>query len=462
MSETPPPPRRRSPRLGGATSTRFKLGLAAVALALVAAIVLLARPRVPPSLVMTTGFQGGSAHQAALDYRAILARHGVRLELRTSRGAPENLARLDDPAAGVQVGFVQSGLLVGGRTFTSGLRESVAVEHPDLVALGSVFHEPLWIFHRLPGEPVLLSELAGKRIAIGGAGTATPVLLRQLLPVGGLDLAAFEAQELGGRAAVEALEAGRVDVVMVTTAASSPTVGQLAALPGVKLMSLAHAEAITRRLPWLARLTLPRGGLDAGRDLPPRDVALVSPVAALVARRDIHPAHVLMLVGAAVETHAEPGVFQREGEFPSVEHLELPVHPDARSRVVDGPSFLHRHLPFGVATVLRRLTLLLPALALLLSVLKYAPQIYAWWVSQRIYRWYGQLRTIEDELDRAGADADVSAWVARVDEVEDHVARLSTPVGWSDRVYTLREHIRFVHDKLERHRRGAEARARGG
>jgi TRAP-type uncharacterized transport system substrate-binding protein len=454
-----PPARPRRARGLSAGSTRFALAVAAVAAALLVAIVLAARPGVPRATAMATGFRSGSYHRFALDYRAILARHGIALELRETRGAPENLALLDDPASGVQAAFVQSGVLNAGRTSAEGLRESVGVEHPDLVALGSVFHEPLWIFHRLPGDPELLSELAGRRIAVGSPDTATHVLVRQLLPVAGLAAGSFEALAIGGRQAVEALGAGKADAVMLTSHESSPLLAQLAAVPGVKLMSLAHAEALTRRFPWLARLTLPRGGLDLARDFPPREITLVSPTAALVARRDLHPAIVLMLLEAAVETHSEPGTFQRLHQFPSIENLELPIDPDARKYIAEGPSLLQEHLPFAVATLVRRLTVILPAAALLFSLLKYAPRAYGWWVSQRIYRWYGQLRTIEDELDRAGPDADVGAWVLRVEQIHDAVARLSTPLGWSDRVYTLREHVQLVRNELERHRRAAEARS---
>jgi TRAP-type uncharacterized transport system substrate-binding protein len=448
-----------APRPAGpapASRRRRALLLAAGALAAALAVVAIAsyaRPRVPRTVAMATGFRNGTAHRFALDYRAILARHGVELQLRESRGAPENLALLEDSASGVGAAFLQSGTLTGGRRFTEGLRESIAVEHPDLVALGSLFHEPLWVFHRLGGEPETFADLAGTVIAVGGPGTAGHALVAQLLPAGGLPFEAFTPRELGGPAAVKALLAGEVDVVMFPAHEGSPLVAELAAAPGVTLMSLAHADAFVRRFPWLARLTLPRGALDLARDLPARDVALVSPIAQLVVRRDLHPTIQLLLLEAAKETHSEAGTFQRLGQFPSVEHLELPIEPGAQAYVTEGPSFLERHLPFRAAAVVRRLTLLLPAIALLVSVLKYAPQAHAWWVSQRIYRWYGELRTIEDELDRAGPDADLAAYGPRVDEVDRAVSHLATPVRWSDRVYILRQHVDFVRARVETLRR---------
>jgi TRAP-type uncharacterized transport system substrate-binding protein len=446
-----------------AAAPRRALLAAAAVLAIAAAALAVtswARPRVPRTVALATGFRNGTAHRFALDYRAILARHGVAVDLRETRGAPENLALLEDPASGVGAAFLQGGLLTGVRRTTEGLRESIGIEHPDLVALASVFHEPLWIFHRLPGDPSTFAELAGTRIAVGAPGTAARALLSELLPLGGLPFDAFTPRDLGGPAAVKALVAGEVDAVLFAAHEGSPLVAELAGSPGVKLMSLAHADAFVRRLPWLARLTLPRGALDLARDLPPREVALVSPIAQLVARRDLHPAIALLLVQAAKETHSDAGTFQRLHQFPSIEHVELPIAPDAQAYITQGPSFLERHLPFRAAAIVRRLTLLVPVVALLVSILKYAPQLHAWWVSQRIYRWYGQLRTIEDELDRAGPAADPSPWEPRIDELDRAVARLATPVRWADRVYMLRQHVDYVRGRVERQRRAPPGRAR--
>jgi hypothetical protein len=46
---------------------------------------------------VTSGTPGSAFHQTAEDYREILARNGIELKILDSRGAMENLERLDDP-----------------------------------------------------------------------------------------------------------------------------------------------------------------------------------------------------------------------------------------------------------------------------------------------------------------------------------------------------------------------------
>ena len=40
----------------------------------------------------------------------------------------------------------------------------------NMLSLGRMFYEPLWVFHRLPADIDRLTALAGKRIGVGPAG----------------------------------------------------------------------------------------------------------------------------------------------------------------------------------------------------------------------------------------------------------------------------------------------------
>ena len=105
-----------------------------IAVAFVAAV-MLRQPLPPRTVVMTTGTPGSAYEAFAQRYKAILARSNVELRLMPSAGAVENLKRLNDPRSGVSVGFVQGGL--------------TDEEHsPELMSLGTLFYEPLWLFYR--------------------------------------------------------------------------------------------------------------------------------------------------------------------------------------------------------------------------------------------------------------------------------------------------------------------------
>ena len=105
--------------------------------------------------------------------RKILARNGVKLKILPSQGSLENLKRLLDPSFRVDIGFVQGGVAGG-------------LNIDKLVSLGSISYEPLLVFYRSVKPVDLLSQLNGKRLAIGPEGSGTRSLALILLAANGI------------------------------------------------------------------------------------------------------------------------------------------------------------------------------------------------------------------------------------------------------------------------------------
>ena len=80
------------------------------------------------------------------------------------------------------------------------------------------------------------------------------------------------------------------------------------------------------------------------------------------------------------------------------------------------------------------------------------PAIYNWRMRARVYRWYGELKFLEAEIDRSGQDATPAAIDAfilgRLDRIEERAARRKLPLAFSNELYTLREHIGLVRRRL--------------
>ena len=169
------------------------LVLAAVAFAVAITFV---EPAPPRRIVLATGRPDGAYHQFGLRYQAELAREGITVELRPTSGSVENLRLLADPASGVSVAFVQGGV-------------RVAAPAADLVALGSLYFEPLWVFARGGTLGTDVSNLRGRRIAVGPEGSGTRALVDLLLRVNGIgtDTARLSAAHRAGRGPVP--EGGR-------------------------------------------------------------------------------------------------------------------------------------------------------------------------------------------------------------------------------------------------------------
>jgi len=393
------------------------------------------QPAPPKTIAITTGSETGAYYRFAKEYARHLQRSGIKLELRTSAGALENVQRLNDPNSGVSVGLIQGGI-------------ANADQAPDLVSLGRVFLEPLWIFHAGPAPLDRIADLKGKRIAVGPEGSGTRKLASALLTRNEIGAADATLLPLGGRAAADALLKGEADAIFLVLAPEAELIQELLRRADVQLMSLAQAEAYTRLFPYLNRVVLPQGAIDLVRNIPPRDVQLLAPVAALVARKDLHPALVALLVEAASETHGGAGLFHKLAEFPRMADPELPLSADAARAFKNGPSFLKRLLPFWAATFLERLIVMaVPVATILFPVFKLAPKLYQWRIKRRINYWYAKLKDLERRM-AATSGARSPEFQQEIDQIDEAVGTIPVPVNFSDQYYTLRSAIDLVRQRM--------------
>lgn len=396
-------------------------------------------PAPPRQVSLATGQENSAYEEFGKQYAAALAKHDIKVTLQRSLGSQENLQRLNDGQ--VDIAFVQSGST-----------EQAEARREGLVSLGSLFTEPVWLFMREPAAVTQLADLKGKKINLGPEGTGVPKLFRKVLELNGVEASELTIGALENTPAVVELIEGRIDALVFSSGPESLLVQMLLQTPGIKLFNFAQAEAYTRRLPFVSHVVLPRGIVDVGRDIPAQDYHLIAPTATLVAREDLHPALVDLFVQAATAIHGGTGWFQQQGQFPSERYTEIPVARQAQKFYKDGPPLLQRYMSFWLANLLDRMWVVVVALAALwIPLSKVVPPLYVWRIRSRVYRWYGQLRTVEQELDGAqGEDraAVCAGLLRRLDEIEAMVNQISIPLAFADTLYGLRSHINFVRQRV--------------
>lgn len=395
------------------------------------------RPLPSRSFVMAVDAQDGAYAAFGEQYRAILARDGVTLELRRAAGAAENLDLLRDPASGVMAAF-----LLGGSV--------PAAAAGDLVSLGAMFYEPLWLFTRGDASLGSVAALRGRRLSIGAPGSGSHGVAEVLLRLNGVHPGDLELFELPPVESAARLESGALDAAFITAAWEEPVVQRLLVAPGIRLEAFPRADAYVARYPFLTRMTLPMGVADLAANRPDTDVTLIAFKATLVVRRDLHPALQYLLMHAALETHGRAGIFQRAGQFPAAEAIDLPLSEEARQFYQRGPSFLKRHLPFWMAEIAQRaLLVLVPLIGVLYPLWSGLPKLYRWEMQHRIYRLYGELKWIERELQGSAGKASRQALLDQLGDLERRVLRMRLPNAFGAMGYTLRMHIRMLRESYQ-------------
>ena len=230
------------------------------------------------------------------------------------------------------------------------------------------------------------------------------------------------------------------------SAPESLMVQMLLQTPGIKLFDFAQAEAYSRRFAFMSPVTLPRGVVDLARDVPPADVHLVAPTATLVAKAGTHPALIQLFVQAAQSIHGEAGWFQHKGEFPKAANTERPLAKEAERFYRNGPPFLQHYLPFWLANLFDRMwPVLVTIVAILLPLSRTLPPLYAFRIRSRIFRWYAQLRGVEEAIGTRPNDE----LVDELNAIESRVEHVAVPLSYTDELYSLRSHINLVRRRLQ-------------
>ena len=396
-------------------------------------------PAAPPgTVVMTTGGEGRTYAALGERYRQILARSNVHLKLLPSSGPVENLRRLKDKSLAVDVGFLQGGM-------------SSSSEAPDLLSLGSISYNPLWVFYRSDKTFDDFSQLKGKRIAIGPEGSGSRKFWVDLAKTGQGGDSPTALSDLAGEAANKALKDGRVDVVITLGTADNIFVQDLLHSQNVKLMSLSQAEAYTRIFPTLSHVILPKGVVNLAKRVPASDIHLLAATTNLVVRDTMHSALIYLLLDAAAEIHGGPGWVNKAGEFPAPKVQDFPLSDQAERFYKGGRPFLLDYLPFWVAVFLDRIVkILIPVAVIIFPLMRIMPWLYSWRNRSKFHRWYGELRYLEFEVSEHPQTNRISDYYARLVTIEASVKRINLPLAFYRELYTLREHIELVRERVVR------------
>ena len=417
---------------------------------LVGALFYFVAPPPPMHARMATGAVGGGYHAFAERLQAELEQQGFTLELVESQGSEDNLAKLGEGE--VELALVQSGQELN-------LPDEARAK---LTGLGVMYREPLWLFTGRKVQFQRLADLTKLRLAIGSADSGTQAVTAALFKANRIEPAQYPKrwQQLGGSRAADALIAGELDAAFFVGPAENPLIQRLAAEPKLRLVSLRRTEAYLARLPYLSQLEVGEGMLDMAQNTPDRDIVTLGPVATLVAGEEFHPSLTPLILEAAKTVLKNGSLLDPAGSYPAKPPLSLNTLAEADYYYDKGLPILQRYLPFRIASLADRYIILaIPLLVLLFPLFKAIGPIYQWRIRARIYRWYKHLREIDQLLYKGDLPSDIAEEIARLEKLEDELARVEVPLSYSSELYELHMHLRYMIERLQAVQRRTTAQA---
>jgi TRAP transporter TAXI family solute receptor len=395
-------------------------------------------PPPPKTIEMATGFPTGLYYQFGERLKIELAEDRIKLDVMQTGGSVDNLKLLEDSKSEVDFAIIQGGV-------------SDIAQYPQLVSIAGMFYEPAWVWYReaafkSDGGLRVLSQLKGKRVSIGNEGSGTLALSNALLKISGLSSTDLRTEKLKPDEAIDKLNSGELDVAFIVVAAEAPVLKKFYQIPGIRLMSFEQADAYTRNLPYLSKVNVPRGLLSIEHDLPRQDIQVIAPTATLVARGDISPALVTLLLGASYDILKSYSRLQKVGEFPSSSGLDFPLHVDAEIYLKDGPSFLHRHLPFWTAVWAGRfIKIVIPLLVIFIPLFTYLPAVNNFFLKLKLAQVYEELKVIEKNAFNPQLK---EKNYQDLEAIERKVGNIKVSMLDAKELYDLKGHVTDVRNRL--------------
>lgn len=418
--------------------------LSVAVLALIVGLLILVNPVPPQDFTWSTGPESDPTLLLAREYAEIVAADGFSIEIVTGEGAAQSLERI--VAGEADVTIAQTGI-------------ATPEQAEVLQSLGSLYFQPIWIFHRADLEVNFLRDLRGRSIYVGTEGSGTRLLAERLLAANGVTADNSTLVVGGFTESREQLFSGEVDAAFYVTSPDAALVSELLSNENFTLFDVRRSDAYRATYPFLTVITIGEGMIDLIENVPAEPKTVLAVAANLIVRQDIHPNIVRLLMRTATDLHGSAGTFEDAGQFPSRSFVDLPMHPEALRYLNEGESFWEQNFPFLIAGFLDRfIVLLIPLIPLLYPVIRGVPPLYQFTIRRRIIRWYRTLHDIDLKSETLSAAQIDDALQELRTVTEELNASPRPPLGRMNEFYDVHLHIDLVKRRLyERRERLAAA-----
>ncbi len=156
-----------------------------------------------------------------------------------------------------------------------------------------------------------------------------------------------------------------------------------------------------------------------------------------------------LLLATATRVHGKGDELSDPGEFPAESYCDFPLSEDARRFFKSGQPVLQRLLPFWLASLVDRAkVMLIPLVMLMMPLVRAAPPLMRWRTRRKIYRWYSDLREIDQRVVSGLSGPELELELARLRGIEHQVAYVDVPLSYMEEFYHLRLHLGMLQQRL--------------
>lgn len=393
-------------------------------------LIFISDPLPPRNVYMAVGQPGSSFEQLGNKFKPYFESEGITLNLVNTSGYSESIQQITRPDSGVEAAFSLAGISPKGR-------------YPSLQTLGSIEYVPLWLFHR--GKELdtqtILAAFAQQKVSLGPKGSGTDILSQKLLALTNLPIENNpHFVHLGNEEAIKALIEGEIFGMFIADAENSPSLQKLLSRSDISLFNFEFAQAISKKIPILNPVLLPKGALDLKMRRPASDVNMLATTATLLINKDMHPAvqHIFMFAAEQISRNLEP-LFNNPDFFPVYLDRNIPLSPIAARYYDKGAPALEGKLPFWIVSYLDKIWLLLVgAFAIVYPIFKLFPNYRNTRALLLISDAYTEMLDIERQANTTTDVDTLKIFIERLNAINIEILHTPIPLVELNRLYAFK------------------------
>jgi TRAP-type uncharacterized transport system substrate-binding protein len=405
------------------------------------ALLLFASDPVPPrNVYLTVGQPGSSFEQLGKKFQTYFEKEGITLHLVNTSGYTESMEAIGKPNSEVTAAFSLAGIAPKGR-------------YPLLQTLGSIEYVPIWLFHRggMLDKPAALAAFKEQKVSIGPFGSGSAILTEKLLSLTDINIKNNpHFVHLGNAEATQKLIDGEIFAMFIADAENSPSLQRLLKNEDIAIFNFDYAQAISKKIPILSPVVLPKGSLDLKLNRPQHDINMLATTATLLIKKDTHPAvqHIFMAAAEQISRSLEP-MFSNPDFFPVYLDHNIPLSPIAARYYDKGPPILEGKLPFWLVSYLDKIWLLLVGVfAVVYPLFKLFPNYRHTRAILLISNGYLDLLQIEQEAEIASDSKTLAALLDRIKDMHESTLNMTIPVDEMNRLYSFKGSLNTVRQLI--------------
>lgn len=397
-------------------------------------------PVPPKDVYIAVGQPGSEFEYLGKKFVPIFSEQGIRLHLVNTKGSGDSLQEVADGRIEVNAALMVGGIAKAGA-------------YPNLYSLGSVEYVPLWLFYRGDAAPRTgaYEFFAQQRIAVGQPGSATDIILRDILAVAGVTYVDRENfLRLPHQEAVRRLLAGEIDAVCIMDGIDSPNIQALLKDPRIKIYDFPFAPAYVKKLRYLDLVTIPAGAFDIKTVRPSTDVRMLASTITVLVERTMHPALQQLFVLAEDQISSNVDQFFAKPEFfPAYVDRTVELSPVAKRYFEQGAPALRDRLPLWLLNFIDRIWLLaVGAVAVIFPVFRLFPSYRRIHSTIFINDAYQHINTIEHAARRARSRAELQTLIDELDQLDQRAFSTLIAAELIGSVYNMRATLRSLRDSM--------------